>query len=156
SAPSNQARADITGDTTPPTVTLTSPANGATVSGTITVSANASDNVGVAGVQFLLDGANLGTEDTTAPCSVSWTTTTATNGTHTLAARARDTSGLTTTSTITVTVSNVTPTGMVAAYGFNEGAGGSTADASGHALTGTLSNAAWTTSGKFGNALSFN
>src|SRR5258708_18493752 len=54
-------------DTTPPTVSITSPSSGATVSGTITVTANASDNVGVAGVQFKLDGANLGAEDTTAP-----------------------------------------------------------------------------------------
>ena len=51
------------GDTTPPTVSMTAPANGATVTGSVTVSANASDNVGVAGVQFLLDGAPLGTED---------------------------------------------------------------------------------------------
>ena len=57
-------------DTTPPTVSVTAPAAGATVSGTnVTVSANASDNVGVAGVQFKLDGANLGAEDTSAPYS---------------------------------------------------------------------------------------
>ena len=48
---------------------LTAPAGGATVSGTVTVTANASDNVGVAGVQFKLDGANLGAEDTTSPYS---------------------------------------------------------------------------------------
>ena len=54
---------------------------------TVTVSATASDNVGVAGVQFKLDGANLGAEDTTAPYSVTWNTTTATNGSHTLTAR---------------------------------------------------------------------
>src|SRR5262249_4524322 len=41
-----------TPDTTAPTVSLTAPANGSTVSGTVTVSANASDNVGLAGVQF--------------------------------------------------------------------------------------------------------
>ncbi len=52
-------------DTTPPTVSLTAPASGATVSGTINVTANASDTVGVVGVQFLLDGNNLGAEDTT-------------------------------------------------------------------------------------------
>ncbi len=63
-------------DTTPPTVSLTAPANGATVTGTVTVSANASDNVGVAGVQFLLDGANLGAEDTSSPFSTSWNTVT--------------------------------------------------------------------------------
>ena len=44
------------------------------------MTANASDNVGVAGVQFKLDGANLGAEDTTAPYSIAWNTTTATNG----------------------------------------------------------------------------
>ena len=41
---------------------MTAPAAGATVSGTVSVSATASDNVGVVGVQFLLDGANLGAE----------------------------------------------------------------------------------------------
>ena len=52
------------GDTTAPTVSLTAPADGATVSGTVTLSATASDNVGVAGVQFLVDGTQLGAEDT--------------------------------------------------------------------------------------------
>src|SRR5712691_8877878 len=54
-------------DTTPPTVIITSPAPGATVSGTTSLTASASDNVGVAGVQFQIDGANFGAEDTTAP-----------------------------------------------------------------------------------------
>ncbi|MGH8511101.1 MAG: Ig-like domain-containing protein, partial [Gammaproteobacteria bacterium] len=77
-------------DSTPPTVSITAPANGATVSGTaVTVSANASDNVSVAGVQFKLDGVDLGAEDTTSPYSLTWNTT-ATNGTHTLSAVARD------------------------------------------------------------------
>ena len=47
-------------DTTPPTVSMSAPADNATVSGAVTLSASASDNVGVAGVQFKLDGANLG------------------------------------------------------------------------------------------------
>src|SRR5207249_1106715 len=85
-------------DTTPPTVSVTAPASGATVSGTTTITATASDNVGVAGVQFLLDGANLGTEDTAAPYAGAWTTTTAANGSHTLTARARDAAGNATTS----------------------------------------------------------
>jgi phosphatidylserine/phosphatidylglycerophosphate/cardiolipin synthase-like enzyme len=94
-------------DTVPPTVTLTSPAGGATVSGTTTVSANASDNVGVTGVQFKLDGANLGSEDTTAPYSVSWNTGSATNGAHTLTAQARDAAGNTAVSSpVSLTVSN--------------------------------------------------
>ena len=54
-------------DKTPPTVSITFPASGSTVGNTITVTANASDNVAVAGVQFKLDGVNLGAEATTAP-----------------------------------------------------------------------------------------
>src|SRR5207245_10295973 len=73
-----------TTDTTPPTVSITAPAANATVSGTVPVSANATDNVAVAQVQFLLDGVNLGAAVTTAPYTVSWDTTTATNSTHTL------------------------------------------------------------------------
>jgi hypothetical protein len=97
-------------DTTPPTVSITAPANGATVTGSVTVTAMASDNVGVLGVQFKLDGANLGAEDTTSPYSITWDATTATQGTHTLTAVARDAAGNTTTSApITVTVANGTP-----------------------------------------------
>ena len=96
-------------DTTPPTVGITSPASGATVSGTVTVAATAGDNVGVAGVQFTLDGANLSTEDTSSPYSVSWNTTTAGSGGHTLTAVARDAAGnATTSSAVTVTVNNST------------------------------------------------
>src|SRR5207247_11477664 len=88
-----------------PTVSLTAPANAATVSGTITVSATAADNVGVAGVQFLLDNVAVGAEDTAAPYSVAWNTTTPADGTHTLAARARDASGnVATSAAVTVTV----------------------------------------------------
>src|SRR5262245_1557264 len=47
-------------------------------------------------------------------------------------------------------------TGLVAAYGFNEGAGATAADATGNAHTGTLNGASWTTSGRFGSALTFN
>jgi O-glycosyl hydrolase len=94
-------------DTTPPSVFISSPDNNATVSGTITIAANAGDNVGVAGVQFLLDGNNLGAEDFTSPYTVSWDTSGATNGTHTLTAQSRDAAGNTTTSAqVTVVVSN--------------------------------------------------
>ena len=50
----------VANDSTPPTVTMTSPSDGSSVTGTVNVSANASDSVGIAGVQFQLDGANLG------------------------------------------------------------------------------------------------
>src|SRR5207249_3265045 len=104
-------------DVTPPTVSIASPAAGATVSGTVDVTATAADNVGVGGVQFLLDGNLLGAEDTTAPYSVAWNTTTAANGTHTLAAHARDASGnVATSAAVTVTVFNdlIAPTVSIA------------------------------------------
>ena len=99
-------------DTTAPTVSMTAPANGVVVTGTaVTVSASASDNVGVSGVQFLLDGVSLGAEDTTAPYSITWNSTTTTSGLHTLSARARDAAGNTATaSNVNVTVDNQAPT----------------------------------------------
>ena len=61
----------------------------------------------MAGVQFLLDGANLGAEATVAPYTMSWNTASANNGGHTLSARARDAAGNQTTSAaLSVTVSN--------------------------------------------------
>lgn len=97
-------------DTTPPAVTITAPANGATVSAAVTVTANATDNVGVAGVQFVLDGLSLGAEDTTAPWATSWNTAVSTNGSHTLTAVARDAAGnRATSSSVVVTVSNAAP-----------------------------------------------
>ena len=85
---------------------MTAPPAG-TVSGTVTLTANAADNVGVSGVQFLVDNAAQGAEDTTSPYSTSWNTTTAANGTHTLTVRARDAAGnITTSAPVTVTVAN--------------------------------------------------
>src|SRR5207245_2685265 len=99
----------VANDTTAPTVSITSPANAATVSGTITVSANAADDIGVVGVQFFGDGASLGAEDATAPYSISFNTTGASNGLHTLTAVARDAAGNRTTSApVTITVANDT------------------------------------------------
>jgi hypothetical protein len=94
-------------DTTAPSVSITSPSSGSTVSGTITVSASASDNAGVAGVQFKADGTNIGAEDTTAPYSVSWNTSAVANGVRTLTAVARDAAGNTNSSSITVNVNNI-------------------------------------------------
>lgn len=96
------------GDTTAPTASITAPANGATVSGTVSVTANASDNVGVTKVEFYADGA-LRTTDTTSPYSWSWDTTTFANSSHTLVAKAYDAAGNAgTSSNVTVTVSNTT------------------------------------------------
>jgi hypothetical protein len=99
----------LTPDVTPPSVAITAPSSGAAVSGTVTVSANASDNVGVVGVQFQVDGAALGAEDLATPYTTSWNTMTVNNGSHTLTAVARDAAGNKTTSTaVVVTVSNTT------------------------------------------------
>src|SRR5437867_3743405 len=105
---SDTVRVIVFNDKTPPTVTITSPANGTTVFGTVTVSAMATDNVGVAGVQFKLDGVNLGAEFTTAPYSISWDTTTSSNRSHILRAVARDAAGNQATATVNVVVFNDT------------------------------------------------
>src|SRR3989454_7450604 len=97
-------------DVTPPIVSISAPAAGVTVAGTVTVSANASDNVGVVGVLFKLDGTNLGAEVTVAPYAVSWNTTLATSGSHSLTAVARDAAGNTAASAaVSVTVDNTPP-----------------------------------------------
>lgn len=144
-------------DSIPPTVSMVSPATGATVTGTVNVSASASDNIGVAGVQFLLDGVALGAEVTSAPFTVAWNSVGTTNGAHTLSARARDAAGNTTAASgVSVNVSNSGPAGLSAAFGFNEGSGTSSADLSGNGHTATLvGSPAWTV-GMYGNSVSFN
>jgi Big-like domain-containing protein len=98
---------NVNNDLVSPAVSITAPANNAAVAGTgVSVTASASDNVGVVGVQFGFDGSTIGVEDTTAPFSVSWNTITTNNGVHTLSATARDAFGNTAVSTITVRVAN--------------------------------------------------
>ncbi len=95
-----------TGDNTAPTAALTSPAAGTTVLGTVTVTADASDNVGVTRVSFFANGAVIGT-DTTAPYSVNWDTTQGGNGANTLVAKAYDAGGNVGSSTsVSVNVNN--------------------------------------------------
>jgi len=99
------------GDTTPPTVSITSPTSGATIAGTINVVATASDNVAVASVQFQVDGSNLGAAATTTAYSASLNTTTLANGKHTLTAVATDTSNNKATSAaVSITVNNTNST----------------------------------------------
>jgi hypothetical protein len=93
---------------TPPTVTVSSPKAGDTVSGTVTVSANANDDHGVTQVQFFDNGTSIGTDTNGSDgWSVSWDTTKVGDGNHTLTAKATDTANQTTTSAdVGVTVSN--------------------------------------------------
>ena len=97
-------------DTTPPTVSVTSPAANSTQKGSVTITASASDDVAVATVAFTVDGQPISTS-TTAPYTATLDTTTLTDGTHSLAAVATDTSGNSTTSApVAITVANGTAT----------------------------------------------
>jgi len=99
----------VAADNTKPAVSITSPASGATISGTVTVTATAFDNRGVVGVQFYVNGSVLGAEDTTAPYSVAAYTTSVADGAYTLTAVARDAAGNRRTSApVTVIVANST------------------------------------------------
>jgi len=96
------------GDTTAPTTSISAPSGGSTVSGTITYSANASDNVGVSKVDFYA-GTTLVGSDNTSPYSISWNTTGVANGTYSLTTKAYDAAGnVGTSGAVSVTVSNTT------------------------------------------------
>jgi hypothetical protein len=103
----NQAGAS---DSTPPTVTLTSPGSGSTVSGMVTLAANAADNTGGSGVvrvEFYCDGTVLLGSDTTAPYSLACQTTTMANGSRSFTCRAYDAAGNSALSTtVSVMVNN--------------------------------------------------
>ncbi len=100
-------------DTTSPTISITSPSAG-TISGSVSLSATAADpvvanqvNSGVATVQFLLDGSNIGSALTAPPYSGTWNTVGVSNGAHTITAVATDGAGnKTTSSAVSVTVNN--------------------------------------------------
>jgi subtilisin family serine protease len=97
-------------DTTAPTVYITDPAAGATVSGTKTVTIQASDNVGVTRVELFVDGALTATL-TNAPYTYNWNTMSVPNGAHTLTAKAYDQAGnVGNASPVSVTVSNALDT----------------------------------------------
>src|SRR5690242_16038102 len=102
----------------PPTVSMISPAPNQTVTSKTTVAANASStSSAITGVQFRLDGANLGPQVTTPPYSMTWDTTTTTSGSHTLAAIATDSSGnSTTSSSISITVDNSGSSAVVGSW----------------------------------------
>ena len=98
----------LTGTGPAPSITIASPLQFASVTGTTTISANVT-NLGstITGVQFLLDSNNLGPQVTSAPYSMAWNTTTTTAGNHTLSALAYNSAGLSAVSNqVTVTVDN--------------------------------------------------
>jgi formylglycine-generating enzyme required for sulfatase activity len=86
---------------------ITAPASGATVSGKISCSAIVQrGGIGVAGVQFRVDGADVGSEIQTPPDSIRWDTATVANGPHTLSVVARGATGILTSEFETVNVKN--------------------------------------------------
>jgi Concanavalin A-like lectin/glucanases superfamily/Cadherin-like domain/Bacterial Ig domain len=87
--PSGQAPADVV----KPDVRITSPAEDATVSGTVTIAAEASDASGIAGVIFEVDGRAIGAEVVSAPWTIGWNTSASGSGSHILTAIARDAAG---------------------------------------------------------------
>jgi uncharacterized membrane protein len=112
-------------DTIPPTTSITSPANGATVSGTVVVKATASDNVGVTHMQILIDGSVVASNANSTSLSFNFNTTTVSNGSHTIVSKAFDAAGnVGTSSAVTVTVSNGggTVTELLGNGGFENGA----------------------------------
>ena len=101
----------VTIDATAPTVSLTAPSDGASVSGSVPMSANASDNVAVDHVDFLVDGSTLAGSDGSSPYNVSWDSSTVPDGAHTVVAKAFDTAGNSTTSgSVSITVGNAVDT----------------------------------------------
>ncbi len=97
-------------DTTIPVVVLRQPGAGTLLSGSTVLLAYAGDNVQVTGVQFKVNGVNVGSELTAGPYQFLWNTTGHADGDYTITAVARDAGGnLTTAAGQTVTVDNTAP-----------------------------------------------
>ncbi len=96
------------GDTTQPSVSLTAPANNATVSGTVPLTATASDDVGVTKVEFRV-GATIVNTDTTSPYSYNWNSTSVNDGPYVVSATAYDAAGNNRASSVSITVSQAPP-----------------------------------------------
>jgi peptidoglycan/xylan/chitin deacetylase (PgdA/CDA1 family) len=118
-------------DTTAPTVSVTAPADGATVGGTYAVTASAADDRGVARVDFAIDGTVQGS-DTTAPFGYSWDTKAYSNGAHFVTATAYDAAGNSAASS-------------VSAYVYNDAVAPVISGVSSSAVTATSAAVTWTT-----------
>ncbi|HET9657255.1 MAG TPA: polysaccharide deacetylase family protein [Kineosporiaceae bacterium] len=100
------ALVDVPPDTTAPSVSLTAPTAGSGVTGTVALSAAASDDVGVTRVDFAVDGRVIGSA-ATAPYTAWWSSDTAADGPHAVTATAYDAAGnASAPSAVTVTSSN--------------------------------------------------
>jgi hypothetical protein len=148
--------AGATGDVTGPVVSLTTPFAGP-VKGMVALAASASDEGGLASVEFLVDGAAYGPALRSEPYQSNWHSRSATPGSHELRARATDFAGNVSVSapiTVSVAAGDTVP-GLVAAFGFDEGSGEDVRDATGAGHDTVRSGQDWVT-GKYGGALEFN
>jgi hypothetical protein len=147
-------------DTIRPSVTISSPTTQstyATTSNTLSLSGSARDNVGVTEVTWTNDRGGSGTATGTSSWSVG--NIPLQIGVNVMTVSARDAANNVSADTLTVTLSGSSPgpTGLVAAYAFNEASGSSVTDASANGNAGTMgTNVSRTASGKFGGALAFN
>ncbi|HEV3485705.1 MAG TPA: Ig-like domain-containing protein, partial [Vicinamibacterales bacterium] len=115
---------NVANDTTAPTVAISSPVSGATATGTVPVTAAASDAVGVTSVEFFVDGVSLGPADDSAPYAAVWSTSASANGAHTLTAVAHDAAGnVGTSAAVSVIVANDTTPPTIVLTGVQDGAG---------------------------------
>lgn len=106
---------NIVADSQAPSVSLLLPTNGQSVSGTVTISGSASDNVGVAKVQFFVDGNWLSTS-LVAPYNYSWNSKSVTNGQHQIVLKAFDSANnIGTSNRINVNVANSVPLSLTLA-----------------------------------------
>ena len=158
---SNEASAAATADTTPPTA----PSNlsATTSSGQASLSWTAATDAGGIARYNVHRATTSGFTPSTAnriaqPTGTSYINTGLVAGTYYYKVTADDNAGNTgpASNEATATVSAGPPSGLVGAWGFDAGSGTTAADQSGNNNTGTLSNATWSTTGKYGNALSFN
>ena len=97
------------GEINPPVVAVTAPTANSTVSGSMTLTASATDDTSVVGVYFAINGAPLGAEDQTAPYQTTWNTASYPDGVYVVKATAHDPYGNNSKSEVTVTVNNTTP-----------------------------------------------
>ena len=160
---SNTASATTpTPDTQPPTQPGTLTANAASASEVDLSWGASTDNVGVTGYQVeRCQGAgcsNFAQIATTTGTGTSYKDTSVVASTsYSYRVRATDAAGnLSPYSNTASATTPAAPSGLVAAYGFNEGSGTTVTDASGNGHTGTITNATWAATGKYGKALQFN
>jgi hypothetical protein len=102
---------NTTADTVVPVISITSPATNATVSGTVNIAAAASDNTGVAKVEFYVNGA-LKNTDTASPYTYAWDSTSVANGNYSITVKAYDAAGNSSESAVMVAVSNTAETSI--------------------------------------------